>query len=266
MKWLWRWGFVWAGLLSLYGCTAHAPVAQAGSGKEWVTESDEPEARKRARIRVELAGGYFQERQYTTALDEVKQALNADPSYVQAYNLRGLIYMQLNEPQLASDSFEQALRLAPRDGDTLHNLGWFYCQQNRHSDAVQMFGRALQTPNYPYAARTWMTQGICQSRAGQAQEAERSLLRSFELDAGHPVTLYNLALLLNQRGDNERARFYARRLNNSELANAQSLWLGIKIENRLQNREAARQLGEQLRRRFPESREAGAFERGAFDE
>lgn len=265
MNWL-RCGWVLVTLLSLYGCAGQVPVSQPGSGKEWVTESDEPEARKRARIRLELASGYFEQGQLTTALDAVKQAINADPSFVSSYNMRGLIYMQLKEPKLAEDSFNHALRLAPGDGDTLHNLGWFYCQQARYKESVQMFGQALQSPNYRAAPRTWMAQGICQVRAGQPQDAERSLQKSFELDAGNPITMYQLALLAYQRGENERARFYLRRLNNSDMANPQSLWLGIKVENRLQNREIARQLGEQLRRRFPESREAGAYERGAFDE
>jgi type IV pilus assembly protein PilF len=53
-----------------------------------------------------------------------------------------------------------------------------------------------------------MVQGMCQARAGQARQAEATLMRSYELDAGNPVTAYNLALLLYQRGDNERARFY----------------------------------------------------------
>ncbi len=64
----------------------------------------------------------------------------------------------------------------------------------------------------------------------------------------------------------ERARFYVRRLNNSELANAESLWLGIKVERRLHDDLAMRQLAEQLTKRFGHSREAAAYERGAFDE
>ena len=104
------------------------------------------------------------------------------------------------------------------------------------------------------------------ARAGQAQEAEQSLLRSFELDAGNPITVYNLSLLLHQRGESERARFYLRRLNNSELANAESLWLGIKVERALGDSVAMRQLAGQLRKRFPDSRELGAYERGAFNE
>ena len=63
-----------------------------------------------------------------------------------------------------------------------------------------------------------------------------------------------------------RAQFYVRRLNNSELANAESLWLGIKVERRMENRDAMGQLGTQLKKRYPQSREYSAFERGAFNE
>lgn len=256
-----------AGTAGLFGC-ASAPSAPevAASGKEWVTESDEPEAQRRARLRVELASGYFEKGQVTVALDEVKQALAADPNYAPAHNLRGLIYLRLKEPRLAEASFLQAIKLAPRDGDSWHNLGWMHCEAGKYADAVAAFGKALQTPQYAAASRTWMSQGICQARAGQPLEAERSLLRAFELDPANPIVSYNLASLLMQRGDYARAQFYIRRLNNSELANAESLWLGARVEHKLKQSETARQLGEQLRSRYPESQEAAAYERGAFDD
>ena len=97
-------------------------------------------------------------------------------------------------------------------------------------------------------------------------EAELSLLKSYEFDAGNPVTAYNLATLMFQRNDSVRAQFYVRRLNNSELANAESLWLGVKVERRLDNRDAMMQLSNQLLKRFPQSAEAAAYQRGAFDE
>ena len=55
-------------------------------------------------------------------------------------------------------------------------------------------------------------------------------------------------------------------LNNSELANAETLWLGVKVERRMENRDAMLQLAAQLVKRFPKSREAGAYQRGSFDE
>jgi type IV pilus assembly protein PilF len=62
------------------------------------------------------------------------------------------------------------------------------------------------------------------------------------------------------------AQFYIRRLNNSALANSETLWLGMKIEQKLGNNEALGQLASQLRKRFPQSRELAWFERGAFNE
>ena len=69
-----------------------------------------------------------------------------------------------------------------------------------------------------------------------------------------------------QRGDFTRAQFYIRRLNNSDLANAETLWLGVKVERRMNDAVAMRQLGEQLRKRYPQSRESVSYERGSFDE
>ena len=251
----------------LFGCASRPGEAEvAASGKEWVTESDEPEAQRRARLRIELASGYFEKGQVTVALDEVKQALAADPNYAPAHNLRGLIYLRLKEPRLAEASFQQAIKLAPRDGDSWHNLGWMHCEAGQYADAVAAFGKALQTPQYAAASRTWMSQGICQARAGQPLEAERSLLRAFELDAANPIVSYNLASLLLQRREYQRAQFHIRRLNNSEFANAESLWLGARVERKLNQLETARQLGEQLRSRYPESQEAANYERGAFDD
>jgi len=251
--------------LGLSAC-ALAPGAGAEQQALTVGTTEPTEAQRLATIRLELAAAFLENGQPAVALQEVNRAVQADPNLVAAHNLRGLVLLQLNEPALAEQSLLQALRLAPRDGDSWHNLAWLQCQQERYAQAMQSFAQALQAPNHPALARSWMAQGVCQARAGQSAEAVQSLTRAFELDAGNPVTLYNLALLLHQRHDSDRARFYLRRLNNSEFANAESLWLGVKIENRLQNRAAAQQLGRQLLRRFPDSRQANAYERGAFDE
>ena len=75
-----------------------------------------------------------------------------------------------------------------------------------------------------------------------------------------------MANLLYQRGEFGRAQFYIRRLNNTDLSNAETLWLGIKVERRLDDRVAMLQLVDQLKRRYPQSRELIAYERGNFDE
>lgn len=266
-QWLFCACLLVAGLTGISGCASKSAASgPGGSGAEIVTDSDEPEARKRARIRLELAVGYFEQGQTTIALDELKQSIAADPTYGEAYNLRGLIYMRLNDFRVAEESFRRALTMSPRDSNVMHNMGWLLCQQARYPQAQQFFTQALSNPQYGERAKTFMAQGLCQVRAGQPADAELSLLKSYEFDAGNPITAYNLATLLFQRGDFVRAQFYVRRLNNSELANAETLWLGVKVERRMENRDAMLQLAAQLVKRFPKSREAGAYQRGSFDE
>jgi len=252
------------GVLSLLaGCATTQEQQQAA---DVVTPSDEPENRRRARIRLELASGYYEEGKVEIALDELKQVIAADPTFADAYNLRGLIFMRLGDNRQAEDSFRRSLQLNPRDANVLHNYGWLQCLSGRYPESFRNFDQALANPLYAGRSKTFMAQGLCHARAGNAADAERLLLRAYELDAGNPITGYNLARILYTKGDFERAQFYIRRLNNSELANAETLWLGIKVENRMNDGEAMRQLSEQLRKRYPQSRERQSLERRAFDE
>jgi type IV pilus assembly protein PilF len=251
-------------MIGLTGCASN--LTSSTMNTDLVTDSDEPDTRKRARLRLELAVAYFDKGQTTDALDHLKQSIAADPNLFEAYNLRGLIYMRLNDVPLAEESFRRALAMNPRAASVQHNYGWLLCQQARLPESLQLFEGALSNPNYSDKSKTWMAQGLCQQKYGKNGEAESSFLRSYELDPGNPITAYNLSLLLFERGEFVRSQFYVRRLNNSELANAESLWLGIKVERRLSSRDAILQLGAQLKKRFPQSREHSAFERGAFNE
>jgi type IV pilus assembly protein PilF len=253
--------------LTLSGCAGQIGSSRAGEVHEdIITESDVSAERKRARIRMELALGYLEQGKTTVALDEIKQAIQVDPTYSDAFSLRGLIYMRLNDFTTAEESFNKALSLKPRDSNVLHNMGWLKCHDGHFAQAMNYFNQALANPLYGERAKTHMAQGICQLKEGQLPEAEASLMKSYEYDAGNPVTGYNLANVLFQRKEYVRAQFYIRRLNNTELANAESLWLGIKIERQMANLQAMNQLAVQLVKRFPQSPQAAFYQRGAFDE
>lgn len=253
--------------LGLGGCaTTGAMLGAADTDATLTTASEETEVQRRARIRLELASSYFEHGQLNVALDEVKHSLAIEPNYADAYNLRGLIFMRMNDAGLAQESFNRAASLRPNDPDVAHNYGWLLCQQKKFADSEALFERALAQAKYLSRSKTLMALGLCQEAAGKVPQAEQNLLKSYELDPGNPLVGYNLARLLHQRSEHERAQFYIRRLNNSELANAQSLWLGIKVEHALSNQVAEQQLADQLQRRYPQSPEIGALKRGAFHE
>ncbi len=250
--------------LALPGCSTQGQ-GRAARG-DMITYSDETPARKLAKIRFELASGYYANGQISIALDELKQSINADPGLFEAHNLRGLIYMQLNDPKMAEDGFRRALAVNPQAATVQHNFAWLLCQQGRMSESYKFFQTAIATPNYSERPKTWMMFGICQSKAGSYPEAVQSLTRAHELDPANPVVIYNLALTLTMSGEWDKAKEYIRRVNNGEFANAESLWLGIKIERFLGNKTAVSQLGAQLLKRFAQSKESTWYQRGAFDE
>jgi type IV pilus assembly protein PilF len=251
----------------LAACAAPGGAPDRAPGTEFRTASDQTDADRRAAVRMELAALYFGRGQNDSALDEIKLALQAKPDLGAAFSLRGLVYASMGEDALAEDNFARALQINPRDADTMHNRGWYLCQRNRYAEADRLFEQALAQPQYREPQRTYLIQGVCYARAGRLDEAERKLLRAFELDASNPTTAANLAEVLYRRGEYERARFYIRRVNQREdLSNAATLWLALRIENRLGNRGGVEDFGRQLRNRFPQAPETLAYERGRFDE
>jgi len=252
---------------SLVACTTAPGAPPPGETRDRVTASDQTEASRRANVRLQLASAYFADGQLTTALDEVKQALVADPKMAEAFNMRGLIYAGLGDNVLAEESFQRALQLSPRDADVMQNYGWYLCMQKRYVEAEAQFEQALAQPQNRDATRTLLAQGVCEARAGQLAQAERTLMRAYALDTSNPAIALNLSEVLFQRGEYERARFYIRRVNaQPQQSTAQTLWLAARIEYRSGNVQVAKEIGQQLVGRYPKSPEASAFQQGKFDD
>jgi type IV pilus assembly protein PilF len=262
---------VLAGLsaLLLAGCTSTVTRTEAKTDAKEAppAKPDAQSLQRSAAVRLELASLYFGKGEFQTALSEVKLAIQAYPEYGAAYNLSGLIYAALGNMAQADASFQRALQINPRDGDTMQNYGWVLCQNKRYAEAEAQFQQALVQPNYRGAARTLRAMGLCQARDNRLADAEASLMRSYQIDPSSAETAYTLADVQYRRGEYERARFYVDRVNKSaEQSNAQTLWLGARIEYKLGNTVPARALGEQLRKRYPQSPEALAFEQGRFND
>ena len=260
-------------LLALGGCVHVGPPVppqgprNSSDGKDLATASDQTAADRLAKTRMDLAVAYFGRGQPKDALDEVKLALVARPDSPDAYALRGLIYAALAEPATADESFRRAKELAPHNADVMQNYGWFLCQQKRFPEADAQFAAAIAEPTYTEQARSMLTRGVCQARAGQWAESERTLSKAYELDPGNPTTAVNLSQVLYKNGQYERARFYIRRVNTKdELVSAQTLWLSAQIEHKLGQEDQVQDMGAQLHKRFPNAQETLLFDKGKFDE
>jgi len=255
----------------LTACAGAGTGSSAGSGSaELKTASDQTAFEKRANIRLQLAVGYYQQGKYDIALDEIKQAIAADPSYADAYGMRALIYTAMGQVQLADDNYRHALRLAPNNPDLANNYGSFLCQTaNRPAQAMPQFEAALKNPSYQTPVSALVNAGVCSLKTNKIDAAERYLLDALRYNPELPAVSSGLARVYFERRDYTRAGFFINRLTEvSKLDNlsADALWLALRVQRKLGERSMEASLVAQLRRRFPGSPEYLAYERGAFDE
>lgn len=247
----------------LAGC---AGTPGAAPGEPAPSSAEQTDNQRRARIRLQLAVGYYEQRQMAVALDELRQALAADPDFADAHVMRALIYMDMGETRLADESFQQALRLAPNTPDFNNNYGWFLCQNGREKESIAYFDAALRNRAYQSPAKALNNAGICSLKLKNTVAAERYFSQAFQYDPANPTTNGNLARIYYDQGDHERARFYISRVMKADVMTADVLWLAIRIERKLGDRAAESSLATQLRRRHGGSAEYAAYQRGAFDE
>lgn len=250
-----------AAMALLTGC-----ATTRGTQDELPTSSDQTDNQKRARIRLQLGISYYEQRQYPTALDEIKQALLADPGLADAYSVRALVYMDMGETRLAEENFQRAMQLSPNNPELSNNYGWFLCQNGRPKESLQYFEAALKNRSYQSPAKALNNAGACSLKLKESVSAERYFVRAFQLDPGNPAVNANLAKVYFERHDYDRAHFYINRVIKADVMTADALWLAIRIEHKLGDRAAELGLVTQLRKRYPESPEFVLYQRGAFDE
>ena len=241
-------------LVILAGCGTpsgggQAPLNQLGS-----------RANASAKVHTELAGMYYERAQMGIALSEIDMALQANPDYAPAYSVRGLIHMALREDKEADVDFQQSLRLDKSDSEAHNNYGWFLCQRGKEKESVAHFMMALKNPLYKTPERAYLNAGLCSRKTGNDKDAEEFLQRALLIQPGLPQALLAMAELSFANSDYTAAKkYFASFSERTDGLTAEQLWLAVRIERKVGDRNSAASYGLQLRKRFPDARETKLF-------
>jgi len=246
----------------LAGC---AGTAGTGGESNVSKQGPDTESQQRARAFTVLAAAYQERGQYKIALDELRKAITADSRYGPAYNIYGLVYMELGEDRLADENFRRAIELDRTDSVAHNNYGWFLCTRGQYDAGLAEFEAALRNPLYVTPERAMSNAGMCAERKGDLALAEASLNKALKLQPNSADTVLKLAGLQFRQGRLvEAQRGLARHAELSQ-PTAESLWLGVRIERRLGDRQQEAAYGLQLRKRFPDSKEARQLLAGQYE-
>lgn len=259
-----RYLFVFIAVFFVSACGTVAPPAPTQRDVSTTSDTD-GDPRGRARIHTELAASYLEIRNLGVALEEAGIAQRADPRFAPAYNVAGLIYIEMQDDRMAEESFRQALRIDPRDADTNNNYGTFLCQRKREADGIKHFLLAISDPLYRFPDRSFVNAGVCARKLGDIQGAQNYFRNALKFQPDEPQALYQMAEISYAAERHGEARSYLARLRTLAAGSPEILWLSIRNERRIGDSNSLESLVHQLRTNFPNSKEAELLAKRQFD-
>lgn len=209
-----------------------------------------------ARINYELGAEYMRQGNLELARERLERAVAQDPELAPARSALALIYDKQGDTELADDQYRRALRLAPNDGGVQNTYAVFLCKRQRYDEAVEYFTRAASNSRYgtPEAALT--NAGVCLLQKPDQVAAENYFRRALQRNPGYSEALLQMADLSLERGNFLRARAFVQRYLAQHPPSAEILWIGVRAERALGDREAAARHAASLETRFPSSAQA----------
>jgi type IV pilus assembly protein PilF len=221
--------------------------------------SDSQRARRIADTNIQLGVAYMRQGDYDTAMTKLHKALEADPDSATANGTLAILYENIGENDLAEKHFKKALRLSPEDPQTHNNYGQYLCRQGEYTQALEQFKIAASDPLYPGIAASLTNAGICAESIPDAKQAEDYFRKALEHDQNYGYALLQMANLMYTQGNYLAARAYIQRFDGASKPSAESLWLGVRVENALGDRGAAGNYALRLKNNFPKTKEADSL-------
>jgi tetratricopeptide (TPR) repeat protein len=103
----------------------------------------------------------------------------------------------------ALDALERGLKYAPRNAQALALKGFVLAAQNRISEAISWFNRAITVD--PNLANAWLGRGLCLIRQGHSERGRENLLTAVAMEPQRAILRSYLAKAYTDVGDEQRA-------------------------------------------------------------
>jgi len=215
--------------------------------------ADEEHDQKIAEVNTRLGMGYYQQGRLDDALKKLKKAIDAEPDYSPAHSTIALVYDRMGMVNEAEEQYLKAIDLNPKDGSMYNNYGVFLCRVNRLKEADEYFMKAIKTPRYPTPERAYENAGACARHIPDLEKAENYLRLALSRNPKLPVALYNMAEISFAQKQYMSTRAYLERFEEVAKPTPESLWLGVRAERKLGNKQGAQHYAKLLQTDYPDS-------------
>ena len=241
--------------ISLAGILTLALLSACQSTPVQSTGGEPQSASRLAEVHTQLGIGYLREGKLDQAYNRLQRALEADPNFSTAHNAMGLLQERLKNPEEAEQHYRRAVSLNPADSAAQNNYGGFLCRQQRYDEGEARFIKVTENPLYETPEIAYANAGVCMKRAGDYEKAERYLRSALQINPKIPQALIAMSELSYENKRYLTARAYLQRYLEVAPHTSQSLWLGVRVERQLGDKNTASSYALLLKSNYPDSRE-----------
>lgn len=163
-----------------------------------------------------------------------QKALAIVDRHAGSLNGLALTFQSEGDAHLAEEYFQKAIDSAPDSAMIHNNYGAFLFVNERYEEACAQLQRATEDPFYNRRAQAFENLGRCYRKLNRPEAAIHVFERALQIGGHRPLVLVELADLLLDAGESERAikvyRLFTEQVDNKKYNHfARSLWVGIRI-------------------------------------
>jgi len=217
-----------------------------------------------AATNISLGIEYMRKEEYEKALEKLSMARKAEPRNPMVYSVMGLVYQRMGEADEAEKYFRQSVRMDRSNSDILSNFGQFLCTQGASEEAEKYFIEAAGNPLYESPEIPYANAGTCAYKYGRTEQAIEYFQKALQAQPYLPSVLLQMTEISHDRGEFLVARDYLTAYLHTSSHNEKSLWLGIRIEKQLNNKDAVSSYALLLKNNFSGSEEALMLEKSGI--
>jgi tetratricopeptide (TPR) repeat protein len=136
---------------------------------------------------------FYNQKEFSKAIQAYQKAIELDPSYVEAYNNLGIVYQTMGDAKSAIGAYQKSTEINTRYEKGYNNLGLLFLLEGRYEEALEAFQKTLAINSNHIG--TYINLGILFKQKGQWDNAIESYQKALTIDPHHRETHYNMALL-----------------------------------------------------------------------
>ena len=225
-----------------------------------VTETNDPLAQNRdpqkaARAYVEAGTMYMQRGKMEHANRTLTRAYEIAPDDPAVNNALALFYSIEGNDEQIEKHFKKALSEDPEFSQARNNYAAYLFDKGKYDEAIAQLERVTKDYKYLRRFKAFENLGICYLRKDDLESAKASFNRALQLNSNLPVALLEMADIALTEGDSRMASRYLKKYESIAQPSPRQLWIGIRLQRRLGDKDKLASYELALKNMFPGSEE-----------